>query len=199
MVMVNPRDAFLLQQINRRSGRHCSVTNGPVHSFRLKPGDDLLTGISNYVAEHKIMACHVVSCVGSLKRATLRLAKPKVKGKERIIARDESFEIVGVTGTVEFNEAENKVTGHLHISLADENGVVWGGHMLSSSDGHKDCGTKTEEESRKTGDSTQSGLYPIYTTAEIGLLVDYEVKFSREHCEMSGWPELVVRDAAQGG
>ena len=71
--------------------------------------------------------------------------------------------------------------------------------MLSSSDGHKDCGTKTEEDSRKTGDSTQSGLYPIYTTAEIGLLVDYEVKFSREHCEMSGWPELVVRDAAQGG
>ena len=131
-----------------------------VRSFRLRPGDDLLKGIANYVKEQQIQACHVVSCVGSLTQATLRLAKPKSDGeKERIRTREESFEIVGITGTAEWNAGSGKVTKHLHISLADEDGNVWGGHMLSNLDGDYE---KTNGE----------GLYPIYTTAEVGLLVD---------------------------
>ena len=111
------------------------------------------------------------------------MAKPREAGsKERVRTRDEYFEIVGITGTVEFNGDSvegGEVTRHLHLSLADENGSMWGGHMLSSSAG--------------TDDSEM--MYPIYTTAEVGLLVDEHARFHREDCALSGWPELVVRDA----
>ena len=107
------------------------------------------------------------------------MAKPKKDGeKERIRTRDESFEICGITGTMEWNPESDAVTKHLHVSLADEDGCLWGGHMLSSLDG-----------GAETGD-----LYPIYTTAEIGLLIDTYAVFSREPCEKSGWDELMVRE-----
>lgn len=148
-------------------------------SFRLLPGEDLAEGIEHLVRENKYRAVSILSCVGSVTSATLRLAKPKDanSGKERVVKREECFEIVSVTGTVEYDPATEKVTRHLHIALADENGSVWGGHILSAnSDGYAN-GNKT---------------LPVQTTAEICVLVQNDVKFSREHCKLSGWPELVV-------
>ena len=221
-----------------------------VHSFRLQPGTDLLDGISDYVAKHRLRACHVVSCVGSLTSATLRLAKPSSHNKERIRTRHEHFEIVSVTGTVEWNPS-GEVTKHVHIALADEDGAVWGGHMLSSLDGvprppaRAPCSAQTTVVSPPlldtsaslsrsgggtSGPTTGTGgaggttgntaseeegavpssseavlpqslqtLYPVYTTAEVALLVDEGVSFSREPCPRSGWPELVVRECGCGG
>lgn len=41
-----------------------------------------------------------------------------------------------------------------------------------------------------------SGFLPIYTTAEITLLLQDNVKFERVHCVKSGWPELDISPAA---
>eukprot|EP01083_Nonionella_stella_P077370 211236_1 len=140
---------------------------------RLKPNEDLAIGLESIVRREKITACNVVSCVGSVTSAELRMAHPN-----EIRKREEHFEIVSLTGTLEWNPKTDKVTRHLHIALSDKTGACWGGHVLSI---------------QEDGNSTLKSKLPIYTTAEICLLVQNDIQFTREHCVASGWPELIVR------
>lgn len=90
------------------------------YTFRLSPGQDLFDSIKAFVRENDVEAGCILSGVGSLTRASLRLAN-----------RDESsnyagyFEIVSLTGTVSVHGS------HLHMAIADENGRTVGGHLLS--------------------------------------------------------------------
>ena len=69
-------------------------------------------------------------------------------------------EIVSLTGTLSGGE------GHLHVSLADEAGTVFGGHVLN--------------------------LF-IYTTAEVVIGNCEGLEFTRDMDQDTGFPELVVR------
>jgi predicted DNA-binding protein with PD1-like motif len=88
-------------------------------TFRLKPGQDLLTEIEAVVAEKNIEAGCALSAVGSLTHATLRLAN-----REFYSEYDGYFEIVAMTGTVSAHGS------HLHLSIADGNGKTIGGHLV---------------------------------------------------------------------
>lgn len=89
-------------------------------TFRLKPGQDLIDSIENFVKENNIQAGCVLSGVGSLTHATLRLANREYNNEY-----EGHFEIVSMTGTVSINGS------HLHISISDEDGVTIGGHLVS--------------------------------------------------------------------
>jgi predicted DNA-binding protein with PD1-like motif len=88
-------------------------------TFRLKPGQDLFNGIEAVVAEKNVEAGCVLSAVGSLTHATLRLAN-----REYFSEYDGHFEIVSMTGTVSAHGS------HLHISISDEDGHTIGGHLV---------------------------------------------------------------------
>lgn len=90
------------------------------YTFRLKPGQDLFDSIEVFVSENKIDAGCVLSSVGSLTHATLRLAN-----RAHYNQYDGYFEIVSMTGTVSTNGS------HLHVSISDGDGVVIGGHLVS--------------------------------------------------------------------
>jgi predicted DNA-binding protein with PD1-like motif len=51
------------------------------HAFRLKPNQDLRASIEDYVRKHKIKAGVILTCVGSLKYATLRMANASTLDK----------------------------------------------------------------------------------------------------------------------
>lgn len=89
-----------------------------IHAYRLKPNQDLKASIENYARESQIKAGAVITCVGSLNRATLRMADENI-----VKDFEQKFEIVSLVGTL---SAEGC---HLHISLSDKNGTVIGGHM----------------------------------------------------------------------
>ena len=89
------------------------------YTFRLKPGHDLFDSIEAFVREKNIEAGCIVSAVGSLTHATLRLAN-----RERHTEYEGHFEIVSVTGVVSVQGS------HLHISFSDENGKTLGGHLV---------------------------------------------------------------------
>jgi predicted DNA-binding protein with PD1-like motif len=89
------------------------------HALRLLPGDDLVHGILGHCKAHDVSAAAVLSCVGSLSCATLRLA-----GAEEIIELDEELEIVSLVGTVGRLGEEH----HLHMSVSRRDGSVLGGH-----------------------------------------------------------------------
>lgn len=90
------------------------------HTFRLKPQQDLFDSIEGFVKENNIEAGCVLSSVGSLTHATLRLANRNYYNEY-----DGHFEIVSMTGTVSIHGS------HIHVAISDGDGVTIGGHLVS--------------------------------------------------------------------
>jgi predicted DNA-binding protein with PD1-like motif len=89
------------------------------YTFRLRPGQDLYEQIEAFTLREGINAGFVLSAVGSLTQATLRLAN-----RETHTEYKGHFEIVSMTGTVSRNGS------HLHISISDGDGKTIGGHLV---------------------------------------------------------------------
>lgn len=90
------------------------------YTFRLPSGLDLFDSIETFVKEKNITAGCVLSAVGSLTRAMLRLAN-----RDHPTEYTGYFEIVSMTGTVSIYGS------HLHISISDGDGRTIGGHLVS--------------------------------------------------------------------
>lgn len=90
------------------------------YTFRLKPGQDLFNEIDSFVKTNTIEAGCILSSVGSLAHATLRLANTGYYTEY-----DGHFEIVSLNGTVSANGS------HLHIAISDGKGITIGGHLVS--------------------------------------------------------------------
>lgn len=92
-------------------------------SFRLNPGELLKEAIEKAVKDHGIKAGVVLSAVGALDHAAIRLAGPS--SKSLVVAQwPGPFEIVSVTGTLSPDGC------HLHAALGDKEGIVHGGHVM---------------------------------------------------------------------
>jgi uncharacterized protein len=91
-----------------------------IYTFRLKPGQDLFDSIETFIVNNEIEAGCILSSVGSLTHATLRLANRSDYNKY-----EGFFEIVSMTGTVSTNGS------HIHIAISDGDGVTIGGHLVS--------------------------------------------------------------------
>lgn len=92
------------------------------YAFRLTPGQDLKKELARVVQAEGLKAAVVISSVGSLSVAGLRLAN----GKTHTTLQG-PFEIVSLTGTLGQDGL------HLHISLSDCEGKTWGGHLVDGS------------------------------------------------------------------
>ena len=86
--------------------------------LRLLPGADLRASLEDAVSSRSYAAAFVVSGIGSLRDARLRLAG----AREPELLRGD-LEILTLAGTVASNGA------HLHMSVADSGGRVMGGHV----------------------------------------------------------------------
>ncbi|KAM4693826.1 bifunctional protein GlmU-like [Discoglossus pictus] len=103
------------------------IEGGPsalsVYALRLGPGEEIVTSLFKFVQEKKLKAPFVITCVGSVTKATLRLANADAENSNEIIYLKEKFEIVSLVGSL--NEK-----AHLHISLSDKDGKTIGGHAM---------------------------------------------------------------------
>ncbi|MGF1478977.1 MAG: PPC domain-containing DNA-binding protein [Cyanophyceae cyanobacterium] len=126
-----------------------------VFAVRLQPDQDLKQSLQEFVETHQIQAGFMLSAVGSLKQANVRFA-----GQDRCQRYQANFEIVSLVGTLSINGS------HLHISLADQQGTVLGGHL---SDG---C--------------------IINTTAEIVVGASQNHRFKRVFDGQTGYLELEI-------
>ncbi len=126
------------------------------HALRLLPQQDLKKELLAWAKTQNIQAASILTCVGSLTQLNIRLAKASVGTK-----REGFFEIVSLVGTFSNSGA------HFHIAVADETGVVTGGHLLDEN--------------------------IIYTTAEIVVAELPEFVFERAVDEGTGCLELFVK------
>ncbi|MCB9637368.1 MAG: DNA-binding protein [Myxococcales bacterium] len=94
-------------------------------STRLLPGTDLKQALTEVVQQHELPAACILSCVGSLKQASLRMA-----GQKETEVFIGPWEIVSLTGTL-------SPTGiHLHVAVSDTKGDTIGGHLMDGSTIH---------------------------------------------------------------
>jgi predicted DNA-binding protein with PD1-like motif len=123
---------------------------------RLRPQQDLRSTLQSVLAEHQAGAGFVLQGIGSLSGARIRFA-----GRDEASELHGDFEILTLAGSLSPDGV------HLHISISDAQGRVFGGHVAPG------C--------------------IVRTTAEIlvALLPDHH--FSRAPDPESGWDELVVR------
>ena len=172
--------------------------SGPVtaHALRLHPGEPLMPSLRSAAdvilarqPPEKCSAVFVMTCVGSLKDVTLRLANAsrvttdddeddgqqssinsmpstggqslgKSKGSSNDIRRwKQRFEIVSMVGTFSRDGG-----CHLHLSLSDAEGNTIGGHCID-------------------GD--------VFTTVELVLGTADGIEFSRQQDEKTGYRELI--------
>lgn len=144
-------------------GRHVAL--------RLKPGEEVLGTLQDFVVRHGIRACAIVTSVGSLTHAAIRYAN-----RAETTRLEGHFEICSLIGTLECAAPGEALNGagadaqggaHVHLSISDGEGRMIGGHMM------RGC--------------------HVYTTLELVLLVLDGLSFTREPCDASGYSELVIR------
>ena len=124
--------------------------------LRLAPGEDVRKALEAAVAAQGCTAAFVLSGIGSLSTAQLRFA-----GRANAEARTGDLEILTLAGTVAGAES------HVHASLADADGAVFGGHLGYGS--------------------------VVRTTCEILLVLLDEWDFAREPDTVTGYRELAIR------
>ncbi|MCS7071779.1 MAG: DUF296 domain-containing protein [Anaerolinea sp.] len=93
-----------------------------IHALRLRPGQDLKRSLIEYTQRSGLRAAFVVTCVGSLQQAALRLAN-----QDETTILNDKFEICALVGTLD------PAGCHLHVALADGTGRMIGGHLQEGS------------------------------------------------------------------
>lgn len=92
------------------------------YAVRLRPGQDLKRELVGLTERLGLRAGLVVTCVGSLRRAAIRLAN-----RPGTTIYEDFYEILSLVGTL------GPDGPHLHISLADGRGQTIGGHLQDGS------------------------------------------------------------------
>jgi uncharacterized protein len=90
--------------------------------LRLQPGNDLRQALVAWMGEQQEQAGCVLSAVGSLSVAQIRLA-----GATQATTIHGDLEILSLSGTLSPDGA------HLHLAIADSTGAVIGGHLCPGS------------------------------------------------------------------
>ena len=90
--------------------------------IRLAPGQDLRVALESAVLAHNCRAAFVLSGIGSLSTAGIRLA-----GAAQPTRLTESMEILTLSGTVA--ASGDKTASHMHMAISTATGQVLGGHV----------------------------------------------------------------------
>ncbi len=126
--------------------------------IRLFPGTDLRRALEALPASHGTDSAYVVTGIGSLVEISLRYADAP-----DAVTIPGPLEIVRLAGTL------SAAGAHLHVSVSDAAGRVFGGHLGQGS--------------------------TVRTTAEVLLALLPRGTLTREHDAATGFNELVVRPA----
>lgn len=97
-----------------------------MHTIRLKPGQDLRASLQTFAKQQNIQAGSILTCVGGLHPATLRLTSTD-KAPHYVKTFTDYYEIISLVGTITTDDC------HLHIAISNSKGEIVGGHLKDGS------------------------------------------------------------------
>lgn len=100
---------------------------GPIIMGRMHRGEDLLDTLTSIVRENRVILGRI-QALGAVERATLAYYD-QIRWTYHPIAFEGRYEITQLIGNVSMRDGQPMV--HAHVTLADEKGKAFGGHLLS--------------------------------------------------------------------
>ena len=132
-----------------------------IYAVRFHPGEEIVSSLAKFVKDKELRAASILTCVGSLAGAKLRLALASPGNPGAPLTCLGAHEIVSMVGTL----GEDGM--HVHASLADANGTVYGGHLMAG------------------------GV--VHTTVELVVCEAPHLEFRRAFDRETGYKEFQVR------
>eukprot|EP00088_Acartia_fossae_P008406 TRINITY_DN14010_c0_g1_i1.p1 TRINITY_DN14010_c0_g1~~TRINITY_DN14010_c0_g1_i1.p1 ORF type:complete len:168 (-),score=28.92 TRINITY_DN14010_c0_g1_i1:258-728(-) len=99
------------------------TSNLRVHCVRLEPGMEIKSALLRYAEENNLRAPFIMTCVGSVTKATIRYAAQVTA--DSTVDLNEKMEICSLVGTL-------GAGAHLHIVLGREDGSTISGHAIGN-------------------------------------------------------------------
>ena len=99
-----------------------------IHTFRVKPGQELLTEVTRYCTEHVIFSSVVIGIIGSVESAQLNFLIG-LPGKYESVDYHGPLEIVCAQGSIALHD-ENPIV-HIHVQLSGQD-ICRGGHLAKA-------------------------------------------------------------------
>ncbi len=99
---------------------------GRTYIFRLPKGKDLLESLADFCHDNQVK-CGIVTALGAVENATVGVYdQTKKKYDKKVIA--EPMEILNLTGNISIQD--NRPCVHAHVTFANKDYQVTGGHLL---------------------------------------------------------------------
>jgi len=105
------------------------TSTGRVFEIRFGAGDEILTGLYDFVAKNKITSGHITGIGGLAPGALLGWGDPEVGAFKRIEIKDKT-EIVSLIGDI--SSPNGKPYVHVHMVVGSSDGTTKAGHLLEA-------------------------------------------------------------------
>ncbi|RNF39103.1 PPC domain-containing DNA-binding protein [Planococcus salinus] len=112
---------------------YANGSTGKVIAARLLPGTDLMTGIEELCSANDITYAQISTCFGSFQKSGFFYLVPVPDSKlgagyGELISKEGPIEFLNGTGLVCQRDSEYEI--HLHGTMCDQQGTVFGGHLV---------------------------------------------------------------------
>ncbi|MDI6600609.1 MAG: DNA-binding protein [Thermoanaerobacteraceae bacterium] len=129
--------------------------------IRIEPGEDLLNSLKSIFIKANITNGIIVSCIGSLRHATLIFLQKNFKYSQPTRING-PLEFLSAQGTIGIDN--DKISIHLHGIISDHDMCVYGGHFVDDEDGNL-----------------------VFATMEICVLVPEDISFIKQYDDKTGF------------
>jgi predicted DNA-binding protein with PD1-like motif len=99
-----------------------------VHMFRVKPGQELVSELTDYCQQHGLTSGVVIGIIGSVESARLNFLQ-ELPGKYEAVEYEGPLEIVCAQGSIAMKGADLIIHVHIQLSSPDE---CRGGHLAQA-------------------------------------------------------------------
>ena len=99
---------------------------GRTYIFKLPKGKDLLEALADFCHDNQVK-CGIVSVIGTVANATIGYYDMAKKRYEKTVI-NQPLELLNLTGNISIQD--NRPMVHAHVTLADEEYTVIGGHLM---------------------------------------------------------------------
>lgn len=100
-----------------------------IHVLKFEKGDELLSGIINYVKEQNIKAGFLTG-IGALEKGEIGYFD--VEKKKYLNVSFKEVELLACTGNIAINKETQEPIVHAHIIIGDKDGKTKGGHLITA-------------------------------------------------------------------
>ncbi|RLF81506.1 DNA-binding protein [Thermococci archaeon] len=101
-------------------------SKGRTFLFRIPKGKEFLNSVTEFAKKHNILI-GTISAIGTLKNPKIGYFEEEKK-QYKVIELEGTYELISAMGNISLKD--NEPFAHIHVSLGDEEGKMFGGHLV---------------------------------------------------------------------